>query len=299
MYFAVCDRRLGFRNRPLGSFRSLNIVGHPVNTTDKYGYRNGFGWSPEGSEPIVLFVGDSITFCSEVNDDETGPSQVAKLLSEEFDVRVLNAGVRAYNTLQAKRTLEECLERFDCIEIVVYTHCGNDLEENMVANIHFPCKSPVVARDSSSGEFRVVEVTDPAVPWGESFRNWRSPAVAADRGTRRPHFVAQLETWLDTHSALWHHSRTELVSVLPKSDNTQTLPHGTDGTPPSEYANWNDWAMHNGADEILQRLLGEMLQTCRDHGQRFWRPPTIRRSTRIGRPTSPNTATCKAYDSLP
>jgi len=268
-YFAVSDRRLGFRNRPLGKFRSPYIVGNPLSTTDRYGYRNGVGWSAEGSRPIVLFVGDSITFCSEVDDDETGPSEVAKRLGKEFSVRVLNAGVRGYNTLQAKRMLEECLERFDGIQVAVYTYCGNDLEGNMVANLYFPALAPVVVRDEGGDGFREVEVTEPAVAWGESFINFEFPSVVRERMNREPGFGTPVEKWLDTHSAMWHHSRLALGRAFPERVGEPVLPGGSVKVSPSEYAHWHQWAREHGGSEFLRWILGEMLQLCRDHGVEF------------------------------
>ena len=216
--FAVCDRRFGFRNRPNGSFRSPHIEGNPVSTTDEFGYRSGFEWPGDGESPIVLFIGDSITFCSEVNDEETAPSEVAKLLSKEFQVRVLNAGVRAFNTLQSKRMLLECLDRFPRTKVAVYTYCGNDLEENMVANYHFPAKAPVMTRDGSTGRFREVEVLEPAVPWNESFLKWRPPPPPP------PGIDDQVVQWLDTHSALWHNSWKGLSRLDLRFERSLRLP---------------------------------------------------------------------------
>jgi len=267
-YFAICDRRLGFRNRPLSSFRSPCIVGHPLSTTDKYGYRNGFGWSPDGSKPIVIFVGDSITFCSEVADDQTGPSEVAKLLSKEFDVRVLNAGVRGYNTLQAKRMLEECLARYDCIQAVIYTYCGNDLEGNMVANLYFPALAPVVARDEFTGNLREIEVSDPAVAWGENFLDWQ-PRSTLEEQTAALGGGVRLAKWLDTHSAVWHHSRVGLGQAFPQPKGPSVQPGGCQMIPCHEYSSWHRWASENGGHEILRRLLVEMLQLCRTHDVAF------------------------------
>ncbi len=97
------------------------------------GFRNGYGWVPEGDSPVVLFVGDSTIFYDEVNDEETGPSDVAKLLGPDWGVRVLNAGCRGYNTLQSKRMLLECLERFPSTVVVVYVYCANDNAHSLLA----------------------------------------------------------------------------------------------------------------------------------------------------------------------
>lgn len=98
-YFWICDQSMGFRNRPNGQYRYDAMQANPLVTTDEYGYRNGVGWKTQGDSPIIAFIGDSTTFCAEVNDDQTGPSEVAKLLTPKFRWRVLNAGVRGYTAL--------------------------------------------------------------------------------------------------------------------------------------------------------------------------------------------------------
>ncbi len=256
-YFTICDPELGFRNRKNGKFTTRHIAGHPVSSTDQHGYRNGFGWSAKGDSPIVLFVGDSITFCSEVNDDRTGPSEVAKLLAEEFDVRVLNAAVRGYGTLQSKRMLRECLRRFATVQVVVYTHCGNDVEETMIPNLRTPAKAPAMLRDPETGAFREVEVSQPAVPWGEDFLAWRPPPP--------PTIAGKVTRWIETRSALCRHFiqaareiRVEFVEI--------EFPDGRSVVPLKDFGMWNHWARHHGGNEVMQRLLGEMQRISRDHG---------------------------------
>lgn len=258
-YFAVCDRYLGFRNRPNGSYRTWYIEGEPLVTTDRFGYRNGFGWSADGDSPIVVFVGDSYTFCSEVSDRQTGPSEVAKLLSQEFDVRVLNAGVRGYGTLQAKRMLIESLKRFPRIKAAVYTVCGNDLEETMVPNLRYPLKAPVMVRDDETGQFREIEVAEPAVPWGEGFYGWQAPEPV-------PSTPAKLAHWLETRSVLCHRCLAGWRRVSLGLFHRPEFPDGKRVVSPARYAQWHDWAVRNGADEVLRRLLVEMDRACRAHG---------------------------------
>jgi hypothetical protein len=265
-YFALCDRYLGFRNRPHGTYHTWYIEGNPLVTTDEFGYRNGFGWPGDplggGDWPIVLFVGDSVTFCSEVNDQQTGPSEVAKLLSRDLHVRVLNAGVRGYSTLQAKRMLLESLQRFPRIKVVVYTFCANDIEENLVPNLRYPLKAPVIMRDPASGEFHEVEVTNPVVRWGESFLGWQAPPPNLSSADK-------VATWLGARSVLcyrclagWH----ELTFGLFWPPE---FPDGTRVVPPSDYPKWHTWAHANGGSTVLQRLLAEMDQACRAHGAVF------------------------------
>ena len=258
-YFIICDQHLGFRNRAHGVYRAHLFPGKPLSTTDQFGYRNGFGWTAKGIAPIVLFVGDSFTFCSEVNDDETGPAEVAKQLRKEFDVRVLNAGVRGYSALQVKRMLAECLTRFPQIILAVYTHCGNDMEESLLSTMHYPAKGPAVVRDAASGRFREVEVTHPTVPWGKDFLAWR-PAVV------EPSRAAELSAWLHGRSVLWHHGQIGLDRFLAR---WPAPPEHHDGDPsdlPADPAAWHRWAQQHDGNAVMQWLLSEMQQMCQSHG---------------------------------
>ena len=261
-YFAVCDAHLGVRNRPNGSFCSWYLEGEPLCTTDEFGYRNGFGWPGDGKSPIVLFVGDSVTFCSEVNDQETGPSEVAKLLSEEFDVRVLNAGVRSYSTVQAKRMLSECLERLPRIKVAVYTYCANDLEENLVPNFRFPLKAPFLTREEETGRFREVEVSDPMVPWGECFYGWRAQPPTLSTGTK-------MTQWLEARSALLHRCLVGLRRIDLRASTALEFPDGEHVVPPADYEKWHGWAWENGGHDALEQVLAEMEQICRSHAVVF------------------------------
>jgi hypothetical protein len=262
-YFAICDQYLGYRNRPHGAYRWHDMGGHPLSTTDEYGFRNGFGWTAEGQSPIVLFVGDSYTFCAEVNDDQTGPSEVGKLLSKEFHIRVLNAGVRSYSTLQSKRMMIQCFRQFPSILVVVYTYCANDVAENIVPNWGFPVKRPLIVRDETTGQFREAEVTNPVVPWGTSFLQWRAPPEPP------PGFLAVLAGGLDQRSAVFHSCRTGWHRIEATWLSRLELPSGSQPVPPEDFVFWQEWAVENGGREVLRRLLADMDQICLDHGATF------------------------------
>ncbi len=261
-YFAVCDPHFGVRNRPNGSYRTWFIEENPLVTTDEFGYRNGYGWPGDGRSPIVLFVGDSVIFCAEVSDDQTVPSEVAKLLEEEFDVRVLNAGVRSYNTLQAKRMLIQCFERFSCIKAAVYTYCGNDLEENTVPDFRYPFKGPYLVRDQRTGKFREVEVTDPAVPWGKRFYGWTPPPPLLSTPDK-------VTGWLEDRSVLLRRCLEGWRRIDFGPFSPLEFPDGKQIVPPSDYAKWHAWAAENGGREALQELLAEMDRICRSRGAAF------------------------------
>jgi len=265
-YYSICDENLGFRNRRNGSFRSPHIDGTPLSTTDRFGFRNGYGWTAEGDSPIVLFLGDSITFAAEVNDDQTGPSEVAKLLADEFDVRVLNAGVRGFGTVQSKRMLVECFRQFESIVAVVYTHCGNDLEENMVPNLRNPARAPVMLRDEATGEFREVDVTELAVPPGEDFLDWEPEPLPHSSPTT----AEKVTAWMERHSALCHFVFARVREIHEEFfEDEYEFPSGKYFVPASEYGKWNAWARRHGGEEVLQRLVVEMDGICRDHGAAF------------------------------
>ena len=156
------DPRLGFRPRPNIAFANKKIYGAPMVTTDRYGYRNGLGWDPDGTLPIIAFVGDSTTFAAEVADEDTGPSEVARMLKPQSNVRVLNAGARGYNTLQSKRRMEEVFERFPDVRAIVYLYTSNDYVENLNPIVYYPALSPTMRYDRSTGLISEQEI-DPAL----------------------------------------------------------------------------------------------------------------------------------------
>lgn len=167
-YLLVSDPRLGFRNRADGSFRNRAVAAAPLVTTDRDGFRNGLGWDPDGEEPVLVFLGDSTTFGAEVEDDRTGPSEVARRLSGR--VRALNAAVRAYNTVQSLRMLERVLELHPRVRWAVYMVCGNDWRENLDPAIHYPAVAPSVRRTAEG--FRSIEPSSsrpPGTPVTEAY----------------------------------------------------------------------------------------------------------------------------------
>jgi len=80
-----------------------------VVSTNEYGYR-GASLKPVGSRVRILTLGDSTTFGLCVNDSETWPFQLEKLLNEKagFDLyEVVNAGTTGYTAYQALRRIDE------------------------------------------------------------------------------------------------------------------------------------------------------------------------------------------------
>ena len=270
-YFWVSDPVLGFRNRPNGRFHNFKIVGRPLVTTDALGYRNGLGWSADADTPVVAFLGDSTTFCAEVGDSETGPSEVARLLSRRFWVRVLNAGVRGYNTVQARRALDQLLERFPETRVAVYTYVENDFVENLNPVVYHPAKAPVIWRDSS-GRWIERDVEDPVAPSGASFVT-EAALKAAGRQKESPR--VWLTNRLRERSVLADRSLTLLRRVVGESRTSRgmlELPQGSVGPLVGGTPEWQaqvEWAMEHRADEALEHLLAGMAETCRKRGVAF------------------------------
>lgn len=126
-YFCQPDRDLGWRNREYGYH--ANLATGSVARTGRYGLRLGPRDWDEGdaASPVVLFAGDSTTFCAEVEDDETGAAEVSQLAG----VTCLNVGVRGYDTRRARMLSIEWAKRLPGLKLVVYTLCGNDIGENI------------------------------------------------------------------------------------------------------------------------------------------------------------------------
>lgn len=271
-YFWVSDPVLGFRNRPNGRFQNFKILGRPLVTTDALGYRNGFGWSADADTPVVAFLGDSTTFCAEVGDSETGPSEVAKLLGDGFGVRVLNAGVRGYNTVQAKRALEQVLERFPETRIAVYTYAENDLVENLNPLVYHPAQAPVVWRDDPSGKWIERGGEDPVAPPGAGFV---TAAALEAAGRQRESPRVWLTNRLRARSVLADRSLTLLRRVVGESRTSRgmlELPEGSVGPLVGGTPEWQaqvEWAMEHRADEAMEQLLVGMAETCRKRGVVF------------------------------
>lgn len=184
------DRKLGWRNIPGVRFRNEKLAEPFEITTDSGGFRTGTAWSAEGTSPVVVFLGDSTTFCAEVADDQTIASEVARLLGPAPEVRVLNAGVRGFSGLQASLLLDEILERFPTTAIVVYTFTENDPEENLNPLAYAPAVAPVL-RLGSGEEPRVVPPPRLPVPHGTPLRHARGSFTYLTQGVRRFSVLAE------------------------------------------------------------------------------------------------------------
>ena len=262
-YFFVSDAQLGWRNRAHGSYRYAVIDGAPVNTTDALGYRNGYGWNTDDHTPIILFVGDSAVFCGEVNDEATLSSEVARQLKQKMNVRVLNGGVRGYNTLQSLRWMEQTLDRFPAIAMVVYLTSPNDLVENINPITRYPLRAPTAAWDATRRRLTVHEVDTLAAPEGRPFTPDKPNTLT--RTTRR----------LRSHSALAHHVGLRLRKLFGTPSVLRqkiTLESGAVGPVDDGMPQWEQqrtWALQRGSLDAMQHLLEQTHQRCQRRGVRF------------------------------
>lgn len=83
---------------------------------------------PQSEAPIVVALGDSMTYGQGVAEADTLPALVETVLSSRGKrVQVLNAGVRSYDTRQEIALLEELLQRVHPSVVVLFWF-GNDLD---------------------------------------------------------------------------------------------------------------------------------------------------------------------------
>ncbi|MCE5335511.1 MAG: hypothetical protein LLG06_13085 [Desulfobacteraceae bacterium] len=238
-YFWVCDQKLGWKNRSSGSHVLQSIASRPLSTTDGFGFRNGLSGPPDPDKPVVLLIGDSVVFCSEVNDENTSSSELARLLKDK--ARVLNAGVRGYNTVQSLRMMEECLRRFPNIRTVVYVYCPNDYFENIIPDVYAPARAPTAFPDGEGGALKLIEAQI-AAPEGMDFVSGRK----TDLGLfLRSHFATAVAAGI---------IRSKIKTITRKQEDLTPL---------------KEWAAKAGADKVLMRLISRMDDLCRQRGIGF------------------------------
>jgi hypothetical protein len=265
-YFWIADERLGFRNRPNGHFINTSILGSPLNTTDNLGYRTTLPNSLNICDNNIIFLGDSTIFCSEVNDSETGPSEVAKLLTNnKMAFNVINAGVRGFNTLQCKRMLEETLSKVKNSLIAIYVYCDNDLVETLNPIVYFPVKAPTGWIDKKTGQKTEIDVERQIVPWGQGF--------FTNDVTMENVLVKYISY---SNSAFLYQSYKlvkHLYNQLSNKHNAKViLEAGSVGSVSMGGPGWNEqltWAKKNGAEALLVQLLIEMNNICKINGVKF------------------------------
>lgn len=261
-YFHVSDQRLGHRNRPNGRYRYTMIEEAPLVTTDSLGYRTSTNAAPPDA-PRIVFIGDSAVFGAEVDDAQTIPSEVAKALAPHGPVRVLNAGVRGYNTLQARRMLDDVLDRFPDVAVVVYLFSSNDYVETLNPIVHFPLQAPTLWYDRTTRTWQEVDIEAPAAPHGAPFTPpqrrlaWRTVQALKRHSALLNQVGLRVRTLIGTPALLQQKTR---------------LPNGSLGPIDTGLPEWQEqwhWAQKNGADDALRVLLQQMQTRCRTAGAAF------------------------------
>ncbi len=251
-YYWVCDRNLGFRNRANGSYDYDLIASDPHSSTDKNGFRNGYGWRDDTTNKIVLFVGDSYVFGAEVDDDQTICSEVTKLIKPSLGLVALNAGVRGFNTVQAKRMMEECLKQYSNIISVVYVYCSNDIYENVYSSTYTPAKVPIAKLNKETGVLSEIDVVDPDVPFGSDFSRLmkqKDEAKVTRLGNKR--WDRRLRDKLRVHSAFLNSINMTFTNL--KEPKKEMKPKRS-----NVYGR-----------DVLIALLKEMQKTCHENGVQF------------------------------
>lgn len=234
------DPRLGFRNQARADV--VNIPFAVRLRTGPAGER--LGRSPAGDDPrapAILFVGDSTTFCAELDDDLTGPAQAMRFL-EDPACRAVNAGVRGYSTLQSLRLAEEWLAH-QPLAAVVYTYTENDLVENVLP-VHLPLSSPV-ARLVEGG----IEVQEVALP------------AAVD-----PTGPVVVPGWTSRASAALRRRSALVESLWPLLRPGRDRPGGAPGSGGVTWASLRARAEALGGREVLDHLVKELHRSCAARG---------------------------------
>ncbi|HYW78875.1 MAG TPA: hypothetical protein VE890_04825, partial [Thermoguttaceae bacterium] len=150
-------------------------------------------------------------------------------------------------------------DRFPEIEVVVYTHCGNDLEENVAPNFRYPAVAPVVARDEETGQFCEVDVPYLTVEEGESFMKWQRPPQPAPRPETKVE-------WLQKHSALCYRLGIALQRLRAESYPPLDPYSVDDMVPPEDHYRWRSWSVDHEGYAAMQWTLAQMQQVCEERG---------------------------------
>jgi lysophospholipase L1-like esterase len=84
-----------------------------------------------GADPVIVALGDSVTFGFRVNEEETFPAQLERYLRSHGRprARVVNYGVPGYTSFQGRRLLERILAKHRP-DVVLLAFGANDLESD-------------------------------------------------------------------------------------------------------------------------------------------------------------------------
>lgn len=154
-------------------------------TTNSLGFR-GPELDPE--KPLLVFLGDSITFGYGLEDEETIPSRVLKALSAW---NVLNTASPGYNLRQQTAVFQEKIRKLDPKALVLIFHF-NDVED-----------------------FGVAKLDDQGILRPEGWQPTERICSPVERGLMR---WIPGKCWLDTHSAFYIAVKKFLTARQGKKD---------------------------------------------------------------------------------
>ncbi len=134
-------RKLGYTAVPHS--RWSFVVTYEGKLTTNLGTANKSGFRPTVYNndckgcPTIIVLGDSATFSAEVNDSETWPEFTAQVLNKRGRAyKVVNYGMRGYNTVQAYFAMREAFKDIGDIEAVIYMFTRNDPAGNCPEDLY-------------------------------------------------------------------------------------------------------------------------------------------------------------------
>lgn len=139
----VPDAKVFWRLRPVITVELENRVykmnDEPIRWTVKInadGYRGvRYPQAGSGARPVIIVIGDSVTFGFRVQENETYAAQLQEYLNNHGlnDAVVVNYGVPGYTSFQGKRILEEILLKHKP-DIIIAAFGANDIERDRLSD---------------------------------------------------------------------------------------------------------------------------------------------------------------------
>ncbi|MBI4129416.1 SGNH/GDSL hydrolase family protein [Candidatus Peregrinibacteria bacterium] len=203
---------IGYELKPNISLRAYRATV----TTNSLGFRSQ---EIDPDRPLIAVIGDSIAFGYGVEDSETIPARLQRLLPRHT---ILNAGVPGYNLVQQRTTYREKLQKLHPSALILLFHF-NDVEET---NMN-------IAELDSDGILR---------PQG-----WKPQAQTCSPITAGLFGLLPGKCWLDQHSALYVALKKYLNARQAQEDLRE-----------QEYTYRTDPFAENIRDESLERYAVEL-----------------------------------------
>jgi|GEM_PF-5317511 len=127
---------------------SQPIINYSINNL---GFR-GENINPDDTLPLLVTLGDSNTFGLGLNDRDTFPYRLQKLLrNSKSQMQVVNAGVAGYSTATERRFYQTHVKKLKP-KILLHIWCMNDVIENPTATYHTDIRMVMVHHFPLFGE---------------------------------------------------------------------------------------------------------------------------------------------------